>query len=514
MTDAHSLRQAIQEYEAQLSQVQVALSATGKGPDKDNLLSLQSDIQELISLTKDSLQSVLEGKNNDQSKKFTDENDDPLAKEYALFKAELGEDSNDSNNIDQNNTSAANGIEDELKALEGTKCRAPHGSSWGGTGYHNAMVGSIYKSNQEEIRSMNDIKVRVLFMNPTHKEMLPCPYFLDGACKFSDEQCHYSHGEVVPFSSLQEYREPDFSSIKMGSRVLAMHTNKLWHRSVVLKLPEKNEEKFRVKFEASGNILEVSLQDLLPLGDADLDMSDSSDDSELETEVVEKNQEHLVHKSLLTLNGSEALGNWERHTRGIGSKLMAQMGYISGTGLGKRADGRIEPVEATVLPAGKSLDHCMELRENAGGDKDLFSVERKMRKQKRKLEQQREKQYQKEVQREKSNVFNFINTTLGDKPKNESEAGGSKYRKNLKSESNQRLNVASLKIGQNITRLERESAKLKESMGRHAKGSIHYNNIVMQYNDKQKELVDLRTDEKHIAAEQNQRKNKAKLSIF
>lgn len=57
----------------------------------------------------------------------------------------------------------------------------------------------------------------------------------------------------------------------------------------------------------------------------------------------------------------------------------------------------------------------MELRERAGGDRDLFTAERKMEKQRRKIEQQREKQYIREKAREKSNVFNFINTTLGDK---------------------------------------------------------------------------------------------------
>lgn len=31
------------------------------------------------------------------------------------------------------------------------------------------------------------------------------------------------------------------------------------------------------------------------------------------------------------------------------------MGYIVGTGLGKLADGRLEPVTAVILPAGKSL---------------------------------------------------------------------------------------------------------------------------------------------------------------
>lgn len=34
---------------------------------------------------------------------------------------------------------------------------------------------------------------------------------------------------------------------------------------------------------------------------------------------------------------------------------MAKMGYVTGTGLGKHGDGRLEPVEAVVLPVGKSL---------------------------------------------------------------------------------------------------------------------------------------------------------------
>lgn len=34
---------------------------------------------------------------------------------------------------------------------------------------------------------------------------------------------------------------------------------------------------------------------------------------------------------------------------------MQQMGYVIGTGLGRHAEGRVEPVQAVILPAGKSL---------------------------------------------------------------------------------------------------------------------------------------------------------------
>jgi tuftelin-interacting protein 11 len=42
------------------------------------------------------------------------------------------------------------------------------------------------------------------------------------------------------------------------------------------------------------------------------------------------------------------LADWEKHTTGIGSKLLMQMGYEPGKGLGKSLQGRCGPVEATV----------------------------------------------------------------------------------------------------------------------------------------------------------------------
>lgn len=52
----------------------------------------------------------------------------------------------------------------------------------------------------------------------------------------------------------------------MGSRVLAKQRNKLWHRSVILKAPDDKNDEYEVKFEASGNVAEVPIDDILPLG--------------------------------------------------------------------------------------------------------------------------------------------------------------------------------------------------------------------------------------------------------
>ncbi|KAI4501267.1 hypothetical protein M0802_003640 [Mischocyttarus mexicanus] len=411
MADVASLKEAIIQYEFQLSQIVSALSMETKESEKNDLLNLKSNLQELINLTRENLEklegidnesaNISESKDNDDDD-ANDEND-PLANEYALFKAEIEDCSNNSKSVEQNNEAAGawNDIEDELKQLEGMKCRAPLNSSWDSGGYHNAMICSVDRSTNPTLKSMHEIKVRVLFINPTYKEMLPCPYFFDGNCKFSDDQCHFSHGEIVPFSNLQEYKEPDYENIKIGSRVLVKQNNNLWYRSIVIKMPDDVEEVVRVKLEAKGDIAEIGLQDLVPLDTKeDSEISDESDDSEIDNNEKDYTTEALIDKSLLMSPTSQPLGHWEKHTRGMGSKLMAKMGYVRGTGLGKLADGRIEPVEAVVLPPGRSLDHCMELREIAGNDKDLFSAEFKMRRKQKKLEQQRQREYEREKEKE------------------------------------------------------------------------------------------------------------------
>jgi tuftelin-interacting protein 11 len=75
------------------------------------------------------------------------------------------------------------------------------------------------------------------------------------------------------------------------------------------------------------------------------DSSDSSGEEVRPSFKPENTAGMRTHKTQVSKKG---LGNWEQHTKGIGAKLLLQMGYQPGRGLGKDLQGISAPVEAHV----------------------------------------------------------------------------------------------------------------------------------------------------------------------
>ncbi|KAL0274083.1 UNVERIFIED_CONTAM: hypothetical protein PYX00_006599 [Menopon gallinae] len=499
-----ALKVELSQYEAQLSQIQMAISASADGPEKDNLITLEKDITELIKLTKDSLQP-----NEDQE---TKSDPDPLADEYKLFQAELAVIDSDKNDeeresvqLDDTKVMDLDGLHSDLKSMEGMKCQAPYKYAWTeDVTYHNALIFCI--EDLDTVTNSDDIQVRVMFTNPTHKEMLPCPYYLDGECKFSDEKCRFSHGEKVFLNSLRDYRDPDFGILTEGRPVLAKKDDGLWHRAVIKSI---DGVKAIVKFDSNFEE-EIHFQNILPLEGSDgSDESDSDSENDNLDDQTAHNEE--IVRRILMAPPSSALGDWEKFTKGFGSRIMAKMGYIHGSGLGREGKGRVEPVSAVILPAGKSLDHCMMLREHSGGDKDFFKAEKRMKQIQKKQEKMLQRSYEREKNR--TDVFMFLNKNLGQSNKNESR-DQKNTQKQLQSESTRSLNVTSLQLAEEVRKVEKEVKSLKNSLSRYSNQSKEFSVLKEKLNDRQTKLSQLKASEQRIANEQELRRDRKKLTVF
>ncbi|XP_010292030.1 PREDICTED: zinc finger CCCH-type with G patch domain-containing protein isoform X1 [Phaethon lepturus] len=540
--DEESLEAAIQTYNAQLQQVELALGAGLDPSQQSDLIQLQEDLKQLIELTESSLVSVKKSKllatldTNASSSSSPvgpleqDTNPDHSAQdeEYAAFKeaiAELGTEEKPSANndeiaskrdeeIDDKNESKYSEEEEESdreeeEELSGMKVKAPYYSSWGTLEYHNAMI-----VGTEDLED-GSAGVRVLYLYPTHKSLKPCPFFLDDKCRFK-ENCRFSHGQVVSVEELQPFQEPNLSTLEVGSACLAKHSDGIWYTA---KITDIDSGYYTVKFDS------LLLKEAVVEGDSvipPLRSEDGASSAESDEDSVDDSGYAKVIDSGIPENGewtpacSSSFGGWEAHTRGIGSKLLVQMGYEFGKGLGKNSEGRVEPVQAVVLPRGKSLDQCAEvLQKKKQGKLDPGKS--------RKCQAKGNSSGQSPAGSRKPphNVFDFLNEKLRGKSTGEKAGGMALPERNSKEiyhASKSTKKALSVRLFQTMEKIEQTQKDIRgiqqalaRNIGRH---SIATAQLEEKLANAHKQLGQLQAQEASLQREQKKAETHKKMTEF
>lgn len=540
--DEESLEAAIQTYNAQLQQVELALGAGLDPSQQSDLIQLQEDLKQLIELTESSLVSVKKSKllatldTNASSSSSPvglpeqDTNPDSSAQdeEYAAFKeaiAELGTDEKPSANDDGISSKRDEETDDkseskyseeeessdreEEEELSGMKVKAPYYSSWGTLEYHNAMI-----VGTEDLED-GSAGVRVLYLYPTHKSLKPCPFFLDDKCRFK-ENCRFSHGQVVSVEELQPFQEPNLSTLEVGSACLAKHSDGIWYTA---KITDIDSGYYTVKFDS------LLLKEAVVEGDSvipPLRSEDGAESAESDEDSVDDSGYAKVIDSGVPENGewtpacSSSFGGWEAHTRGIGSKLLVQMGYEFGKGLGKNSEGRVEPVQAVVLPRGKSLDQCAEVLQKKKQGKLDPGKSRKCR-----AKGNSSGQSPAGSRKPPRNVFDFLNEKLRGKSTGEKAGGMALPERNSKeiyhaSKSTKKaLSVRLFQTMEKIEQTQRDIRGIQQALARNiGRHSIATAQLEEKLANAHKQLGQLQAQEASLQREQKKADTHKKMTEF
>lgn len=516
-SDIENLNESLKTYEQQLQTVELALASNPSESQAADLLELKKNLEEVIELTKMTLSGPVEESASTEHVEVHNDTGDNIDEEFAKFQAEMAglgassEPASQPSIPDEHLSKMLAELEEQLLC---SKVQAPYSKGWGQISHHNAIVHSVEMSG---ITHVDDIKVSVMFTHPTVQGMKPCSYFLEGRCKFSAEKCHFSHGHAVSLGELRDYCEPNFEDLKPGSKCLVRSGSKdLWQLATMDSI-DQDPGHIIVRFTHTGKTTSTKVEDVFPLNISEAEGDSSSDDGSGDSG-GDVNRAPVatgsgIEAPMLAWSSKRAtsspLGAWEKHTKGIGSKLMEKMGYVWGQGLGAKGDGRLEPIEAVVLPAGKPLDKCIELKE-LNMAKRSAKAQKKMLLKKKKVEEEIEKRYHAPSKSE--TVFDFLNDRVflkKDVPDAKNSARA------LKSASSKSLGIEALQVTEAIKKAEREIVRLGQASARNKdKDRVVYAQIEKKIEEQREIIRQLQSKERSILAEQQNRKQNEKLKVF
>ncbi|PIN11900.1 putative RNA-processing protein, contains G-patch domain [Handroanthus impetiginosus] len=365
----------------------------------------------------------------------------------------------------------------------GSKCRFRHTD---GRWYNGVIVG---------LEGSNSAKIS--FLTPTSESMLICKFFLQQRCRFGSN-CRLSHGIDIPVSSLKKYMPTIWEQSLVGSSIWALSDCKagIWREAEL----ESWDEKLKlgeVVFRDDGSSAKLGT-DSITLSEyaqmSDEEETDTSSEQSGSSEYEDDGPQGLGFLESSTLQRgvqteTAIFAKWENHTRGIASKMMANMGYREGMGLGTSGQGMLNPISVKVLPPKQSLDHAVKNLENEE------NKETRLKKRTRGGKRKRDKMIAAAVkaaeeEEESKDVFSLINTQLAKHGQSLNNSSAKKQQNKENGEAKREDRRALLAYEDEMKNLRLQVEKLEEMVNRNRKEKVVYEAAMRKLNETRKALAD------------------------
>lgn len=310
-------------------------------------------------------------------------------------------------------------------------------------------------------------------------------------------------GIDVPLSSLKKYIPTIWKQSLVGSSIWAVSDSNfgIWREAELESWDDKigvgqvvfrddgSSAKLGVDAIAISEYAQVSHEEE---NDSSLEQSGSSDDEEDGSQGIGFLKSTTQQRGIQT--ETTIFAKWENHTRGIASKMMANMGYREGMGLGASGQGMLDPILVKALPPKQSLDHALESCE---GDQETNKNRGKKRsrggKRKRDKKFAALAQAAKEEEELRPDVFSLINSQLamhGEALNGGGSGSGKKQQQNKGSGEGKKVDRRALiAYDDEVKDLRMRVEKLEEMVNRNRKEKVVYEAATRKLNETRKALA-------------------------
>lgn len=354
-----------------------------------------------------------------------------------------------------------------------------------------------------EIVELDGSSARVSFLTPTSEKMMICKFFVQQRCRFG-ANCRLSHGTLVSLSSLKKYVSPCWGQPFVGTSIWAVSRGgaRIWREAELQSWDDKlNQGQVVFRDDGSSEKLGIEAMAISQYADdsndeeereSDYSSSENSGSSDYENDGLPQGlgfvKSTALQKGIQT--DTAIFAEWENHTRGMASKMMANMGYREGMGLGVEGQGIVNPILVKVLPPKQSLDHALQSVNKEEKDRSSEKIKKRSRGGKRKREKKFAEALRAAKQQEEQtpDVFSLINSHLATHALMINKDSSVKKQKGKEAKKEDRRSIIAYE--EEIKELRVRVEKLEEMVNRNRKEKAVYEAAMRKLVETRKALSD------------------------